>query len=120
MKIAAAESKSSRLEVFVINELAKQDLNTAVELLPNVTESQRITAIDWVADTAIEQGAVDLALELFTQLEEFSEEEVDWYWFFVTWSRAHPVQLYERMDDLPANMRFDAGTCLGSLWFIES
>lgn len=112
MKIAAAESNSSRLEVFVINELAKQDLDAAIELLPSVTESQRNTAIDWVADTAIEQGAVDLALELFTQLEESSEEEVDWYWFFVTWSRAHPVQLYERMDDLPGNLRYEAARAL--------
>lgn len=112
MKIAAAESNSSRLEARVINELAKQDLHTAVELLPNVTESQRSTAIDWVADTAIEQVAVDLALELFTQLDESSEEEVDWYWFFVTWARAHPVQLYERMDDVPSNLRYDAARAL--------
>lgn len=112
MKIAAAEPDSARLEAFVLSELARSDLDAAFEMLPKVSDPARRTSTHWLADRAIEQGEVDRALELFLEYEESSKEEVSWFSFFLDWCRANPVQLFERLDDFPPKLRYEAAHAL--------
>ncbi|MYD45949.1 MAG: hypothetical protein F4W92_06325 [Gammaproteobacteria bacterium] len=119
LEVAAAEPDSARLEAFVIDELALADLDRAIELLSSVSKPARHLSTIWVADQAIEQGEVDRAMELMRQLEESSEEEVRWGSLIRTWSRANPVQLFERLDELPQELRVEAARELGSRWTPE-
>ena len=82
LEIAAQQPNSSRLEAFVISELALSDLDKAIELLPSVSQPARHLSTLWVADNAIELGDVDRALELVIKLEESSEEKIYWSSFF--------------------------------------
>ncbi len=116
LEIAAQQPNSSRLEAFVISELALSDLDRAIELLPSVSQPARHLSTLWVADNAIELGDVDRALELVIKLEESSEEIIYWSSFFWTWCRENPVQLFERLDELPQNLRQEAARELDSRW----
>ena len=111
-KIAAAQPNSRRLEAFVITELAKYDLNTAIEFLPTVSESALSLSTTWVSWEAIRQGEGDRAVKLLSEFEQSSEEEVNWFMFFLTWSRENPVQLYERMDAMTPKLRYEAAHAL--------
>ena len=119
LQVAAQQPNSSRLEAFVINELAVANLNRAIELLPSVSQPARHLSTIWVADRAVEQGEVDRAMELLRQLEESSKEEVRWSNLLSTWSRQNPVQLFERLDDLPQELRQEAAGVLDSRWTLE-
>ena len=111
-KIAAAQPNSRRLEAFVITELAKHDLDTAIEFLPTVSESARSLSTAWVSWEAIRQGEGDRGVKLLSEFEQSSEEEVNWFMFFLTWSRENPVQLYERMDAMTPKLRYEAAHAL--------
>ena len=61
---------------------------------------------------AIRQGEGDRAVKLLSEFEQSSEEEVNWFMFFLTWSRENPVQLYERMDAMTPKLRYEAAHAL--------
>ena len=112
MRAAAAEPNSARLEAFVLTELARFNLDTAFELLSKVSEPARYISTIWLAREAIKQGDTDRALELVLQFEESSNEEVNWFMFFLDWSSENPVQLFERLDDFPPELRYEGAHAL--------
>ena len=119
LQVAAQQPNSSRLEAFVINELALANLDRAIEHLNTVSQPALYLSTIWVANRAVEQGEVDRAMDLLRQLEDSSKEEVRWSGLFSTWSRQNPVQLFERLDDLPQELRQEAAGELDSRWRSE-
>lgn len=112
LEVASAQTNFTRLEALVIRELALNDLDTAIELLPNVSRTARRLSTLWAADIAIEQGEVDQALKLVQAFDESSDEEVSWFTFFLTWSDENPIQLFERLDDFPPKLKYAAAHAL--------
>lgn len=116
---AALGPNSSRLEAQVIDELAKEDVEAAIEMLLLVSEDGQHYSNAAVAYQLIENGDVDRAVALRRQYEHDSGESVNWFWFFATWAQENPVQLYERLDDLPPELRFEGAHALNHYYLPE-
>lgn len=112
LEIAGREPNPSQIEQWIIYELALMDVETAIEVLPLVSEEGRYYANAGVAGQLIENGDVDRAVALSRQYEQDSGESVNWFMFFLDWARENPVQLFERLDGLPPKLRFEGAHSL--------
>ena len=116
---AALGPNSSRLEAQVIDELARSDLEKAIELLPTVSQDAYSVSSSWVSWRLLENGEVDRAVELKSQDKTYTEDPSNWFMFFLHWARENPVQLYERLDDLPSELRFEGAHALDYYYLPE-
>lgn len=112
LEIAGREPNPSQIEHWIIYELAQTDVETAIEVLPLVSQKGRYYANAGVAEQLIENGDVDRAVAIRKQFEEDSGESVNWFMFFLDWAIENPVQLFERLDDLPPTLRFEGAHAL--------
>lgn len=112
LEIAGREPNPSQIEHWIIYELALMDVETAIEVLPLVSEEGQYFANAGVAEQLIENGDVDRAVAIRKQYEEDSGESVNWFMFFLDWAIENPVQLFERLDDLPPTLRFEGAHAL--------
>lgn len=100
-------------EDMIISVLARSDIETAIEVLPLVSQSARTWAIRRLADAMALQGEVDRGMEFLHQYEDSSEEEVSWYWFFRSWADYNAVGLFDRLDQFEPKLRTAAARALG-------
>ena len=112
LEIAGREPNPSQIEHWIIYELAQTDVETAIEVLPLVSQKGRYYANAGVAEQLIENGDVDRAVAIRKQYEEDSGESVNWFMFFLDWAIENPIQLFERLDDLPPTLRFEGAHAL--------
>lgn len=89
------------LEVGVINQIARQNIDLAVELLPKVREGKtRLSAYKSIGDRHINQGDSNKAFDLGRQLPHSDQMEyfrsISW-----TWARVDPHGLVESIEDFP-------------------
>lgn len=113
LQVAALQEDSEYLERAIINELAHTDAESAIEVLPLVSQSVRKRATESVAEALAERGEVERGMEFLHQYEDTSGEEVSWFWFFWSWADYNAVDLFERLDKLEAKLRTAAAKALG-------
>ena len=119
LEVAALQPDSAQLEQRMMSQLAQKDLEAAIEMLPMISEEGQYSSNGWVAEQLIVNGEVDRAVALRRQYEKDSGESVNWFMFFLNWARENPVQLFERLDDLPPKLRFEGAHALDYYYLPE-
>ena len=89
------------LEVEVINQIARQNIDLAVELLPNVRKGKtRLRAYKSLGDRHIDQGDSKKAFDIGLQLP-LSDQEEYFRSISTTWARVDPAGLLIGLKDFP-------------------
>lgn len=112
LEVAVLQPNSAQLEQRLMYEIAQKDVEAAINMLPMISEEGQYSANAWVAERLIMNGEVDRAVALRRQFEKDTGESVNWFMFFLNWARENPVQLFERLDDLPPKLRFEGAHAL--------
>ncbi|MYC25900.1 MAG: hypothetical protein F4X56_08295 [Gammaproteobacteria bacterium] len=113
LQLASQQEESKYLEGWIMRELARSDVESAIEVLPLVSQSGRTSATETVAEALAESGEVERGMEFLHQYENSSGEEVSWYWFFRSWADYNAVDLFERLDEFEPKLRTAAARALG-------
>ena len=116
LRVAALQEDSEYLERWIVHELARSDIESAIEVLPLVSQSVRTQATESVAEALAESGEVERGMEFLHQYEDSSREEVSWYWFFSSWANYNAVDLFERLDKFEPKLRTAAARALGYIY----
>lgn len=109
------------LEASVIDEIARQDLELALELLPNVREGvTRTRAYASIGNSYINAGDSKKALDLGLKLSNSKQAEYFQY-ISTLWARIDPSGLVESMEELPnADIRSNMAKTLTSSWYRDN
>ena len=101
------------MEAIVVEEIAKRDIDLAVQMLPHVRDDPTtifnayLNAGQEMVRTHLE---FDRAIELGTKIPIWKD---DYYGRLVMhWASFHPVELLNRIESLPSNRRSHAALCL--------
>ena len=86
LRLAKLQEDGEYLEGWIISELAESNIESAIEVLPLVSQSVKTRATNYVAQALAESGEVERGMEFLHQYEDSSGEEVNWYWFFDSWA----------------------------------
>ena len=113
LRLAKLQEDVEYLEGWIMGELAGSNIESAIEVLPLVSQSKRTSATETVAEALAESGEVERGMELLHQYENSSDEEVSWYWFFHSWAGYNAVDLFDRLDQLEPKLRTAAARALG-------
>ena len=109
------------LEASVIDEIARQDLELALELLPNVREGVTQTrAYASIGNSYINAGDSKKALDLGLKLSNSTQAE---YFQHIStlWARIDPAGLMESMEELPnAEIRSIIAKTVTSSWYRDN
>lgn len=119
LEVAVLQPNFAQLEQRMMYHIAQRDVEAAIEMLPMISEEGQYYANSWVAEQLIVNGEVDRAVALRRQYEEDSGDPVNWFMFFLNWARENPVQLFERLDDLPPKLRFEGAHALDYYYLPE-
>ena len=109
------------LELGVINQIARQNIDLAVELLPKVREGKtRLSAYKSIGDRHIDHGdskkafELGLLLPLSDQLEYFRS-------ISSTWARVDPAGLLSTLKDFPTGeIRSSVASRMSSSWYRDN
>ena len=116
LRVASEQEDAEYLENWIMRELAHHDVESAIEVLPLVSQSVRTLAATWVAKALALSGDVERGMEFLHQYEDTSGEEVsrvNWSWFFRSWADFNSVDLFERLDTFEPKLRTAAARELG-------
>ena len=91
-------------EVSILSMISHQDIQLALELLPQVRESGRTFAFTTVGSNLIQQGNAQQALRLANQLSEEPQQQY-YRGIAMSWSMNDPKGLLEAFDDFPASTK---------------
>ena len=105
IEVAALQDDATYLVSRIMYVLATSDTESALEVLPLVSDSSKRRAIAWVAAALAGRGEIEQGMELLLQYEETSGEEVSWVSFFSGWVGYNAVQLFDRLDELEPRLR---------------
>ena len=113
LRLATQQTDGEYLEFWTMRELALSDVESAIEVLPLVSQSNRTKATEEIAEALAESGEIERGMELLHQYEDSSGEEVSWYWFFRSWADYNAVDLFDRLDQFEPKLRTAAARALG-------
>ncbi|MCY3541541.1 MAG: hypothetical protein OXH31_06500 [Gammaproteobacteria bacterium] len=113
LRLAKLQEAGEYLEGWIIGELAESNIESAIEVLPLVSQSVKTRATNTIAQTLAESGEVERGMEFLHQYEDSSGEEVSWYWFFDSWADYNAVDLFDRLDEFEPKLRAEAASALG-------
>lgn len=98
-----ADSDSIGLEATVISSLARQDVNKALEFLPDVRDGKsKMYAYGSVGMALANNGDTDQALELAENIVE-SERDTYFHLLSLAWANTDPEQLFETLGKFPSD-----------------
>lgn len=115
IEVAVLHDDASYLEAWIVGKLAASDTESALEVLPLVSESSKSIATGRVAAELARRGEIERGMELLLQYEKTSGEkasEVSWVHFFYGWVGYNAVQLFDRLDELEPRLRTVAAGAL--------
>ena len=112
LRLAILQEDAEYLEFWIMRELARNDVESAIEVLPWVSQSNRTSATEKVAEALAESGEVDRGMEFLHQYEDSSGAQVSWYWFFRSWRDYNAVDLFDRMDSFEPKLKTAAARAL--------
>ena len=114
LQVASLQDDAESFQKSIMHKLSRVDIDTALNLLPSLSQSVKKYATEEAAEALVLVGEVERAMELLHQQEESSEEEVGWFWFFRTWADDfNAVDLFERLDKFEPKLRTAAARALG-------
>ncbi|MYC26003.1 MAG: hypothetical protein F4X56_08825 [Gammaproteobacteria bacterium] len=113
LRLAKLQEDGEYLEGWIISELVESNIESAIEVLPLVSQSVKTRATNTIAQTLAESGEVERGMEFLHQYEDSSGEEVSWYWFFDSWADYNAVDLFDRLDEFEPKLRAEAASALG-------
>ena len=114
LQVASLQDDAESVQKSIMHKLARVDIDTALNLLPSLSQSVKKYATEEAAEALVLAGEVERAMELLHQYEQNSEEEVGWFWFFRTWADDYnAVDLFERLDEFEPKLRTAAARALG-------
>lgn len=88
------------LEASIFRAIADQDMQIALELLPNVRSSQRKFAYGAVGSVYVQKGDFQKAVDLGLELDSPAHGNYYQYISYI-WVNTNPDRLYEMLPDLP-------------------
>lgn len=109
------------LEAEVIRQIARQDLDLAVELLPRVRDGiTKTAAYSSVGDRYIDEGQASKALELGLKLT--NEDQLKYFEGIANlWARIDPAGLVESIEQFPSEkIRSSIASVLSNRWIREN
>lgn len=109
------------LEAEVIRQIARQNLDLAVELLPRVRGGiTKNAAYSSVGDRYIDEGQASKALELGLKLP--NEDQLNYFeGIAYSWARVDPAGLVESIEQIPSDeIRSNIASVLSNRWIRES
>ena len=95
------ETGTHSLDLIVVETLAQQDVEKAVEWLPRVLKESKLQAVDSIGRAYISGGQPLKAIELRTQLEGVRQSEYIQE-ILKFWANSQPELLYSNIDELPS------------------
>ena len=112
LRLAKLQEDGEYLEFWIMRELARNDVESAIEVLPWVSQSNRTSATEKVAEALAKSGEVERGMEFLHQYEDSTGEQVVWEWFFRSWRDYDAVDLFDRMDSFEPKLRTAAARAL--------
>ena len=109
------------LEASVLDDIARQDLELALELLPDVREGiTRAHAYSSIGKSYINAGDISKAFNLGLELS--GTDQAEYFQNISTrWARIDPAGLVESMDELPnAEIRSNIAKTVTSRWYRDN
>lgn len=102
MQMALDQTKSPNgIEVDVIQELTRINIEQAVEFLPQVRDNNALSAHLAVGFTLVRQGDPLRGMNLASKLPDHERDSYR-YAIAQTWARTHPIQMHNALEDLPS------------------
>ena len=116
LRLAKLQEDGEYLEGWIISELAESNIESAIEVLPLVSQSVKTRATNYVAQALAESGEVERGMEFLHQYEDSTGEQVVWEWFFRSWAGYNAVDLFDRLDELDPKLRTAAASALDYIY----
>lgn len=91
-------------EDVVLDRIADDDVQLALELLPQVRETRKVSAYTWIGISLVKQGFVQRALDLANELDP-TEQASFYQGIAMNWVQHDPKRLLRVFDDFPTAVK---------------
>lgn len=103
-ELALQQPVADGYEASILDRIANDDVQLALELLPQVRESGKVSAYKFIGSSLVEQGDVQKALELASELDQ--SEQMEFYLgLAMNWVYYDPKGLLKAVDYFPSSMK---------------